>query len=114
MFKIKYEFLKKLREENGRICTATSPFDQRIGVKTEENSSLCGVIYRSLESVDKLVSFLSTEDGTGITPQIWSCESFIMYQSTPQSHSALCLPSVTEIKAEEKGRETEYSQLDSQ
>jgi hypothetical protein len=81
---IKYELLKKLREKNGRICTATSPFALRIGVKTEENSPLCGVLHRSLESVDKLVSVLSTEEGTGISPQIWSCESFIMYQSTPQ------------------------------
>lgn len=70
MFKIKYELLKKLREEYRRICTNTSPFYLRIGVKTEENSPLCGVLYRSLQSVDKPVSVLSTEDGTGINPQI--------------------------------------------
>jgi len=84
MFKIKYELVKKLREEYRRICTATSTFHPRIGSKTEENSPLCGVLYRSLESVDKLVSVLSTEDGTGINPRIWSCESFIIYQSSPQ------------------------------
>jgi len=83
MLKIKYGLLKKLREEYRRICTATSQFDPRRGVKTEENSPLCGILYRSLQSVDKLVSVLSTEDGTGINPQIWSCESFIIYQSTP-------------------------------
>jgi hypothetical protein len=84
MFKIKHELVKKLREEHGRICTSTSPFDPWIDVKTEENSPLCGFLYRSLQPVDNLVSVLSTEDGTGINPQIWSFESFIIYHSTPQ------------------------------
>jgi hypothetical protein len=84
MFKVKYELMKKLHEEYRRFCAVTSPFDQRIGIKTEENSPLCGVLHRSLQSVDKLVSVLSREDGTGINQEIWSCESFIIYQSTPR------------------------------